>query len=57
MAVRPQATPATNIKPVELTQATESPREKGPSALDDPDGRGLPKPLVDTEHHLRWAAA
>jgi len=39
----------TTSKPVELAQAPESPRENGPSAIDDPQARGLPKPLVDTE--------
>jgi hypothetical protein len=39
--------PGTDRAPVALEQVAESPKEKGPSALDDPaDGR-LPRPLVD----------
>jgi hypothetical protein len=33
---------------VTLEQVRESPKEKGPSALDDPAAEGLPRPLVDT---------
>jgi hypothetical protein len=32
---------------VALPEIAPSPREKGPSGLDDPKGPGLPKPLVD----------
>ncbi|MQA85755.1 MAG: DUF3179 domain-containing protein [Streptosporangiales bacterium] len=36
-------------RPVGLGQATASPREKVPSALDDPRAPGLPRPLVNVD--------